>query len=57
MRNAFMKAIRIFTAMVLAALLTVGAVGCTPAASAPAATVHNAFSYKNDEYYDPTINN
>ena len=25
--------------------------------SAPAATVHNAFSYKNDEYYDPTINN
>ena len=33
-----MKAIRIFTAMGLAALLTVGAVGCTPAASAPAAT-------------------
>ena len=25
--------------------------------SAPAATVHNAFPYKNDEYYDPTINN
>jgi ABC-type amino acid transport substrate-binding protein len=33
-----MKAIRIFTAMVLAVLLTVSAVGCTPAASAPAAT-------------------
>ncbi|WP_295940751.1 PL29 family lyase N-terminal domain-containing protein [uncultured Alistipes sp.] len=26
-------------------------------ASAPAATAQNAFSYKNDEYYDPSINN